>query len=172
MMIIKLPHVKSSTESSLLRHLTRDSQNFTPPSWCKDCPYLAPESHWNMPSQVLYHTLISNCPSPFPASFNPSHCLSLTAFSLFHSDVLTLISLSLSGSHTSTLNLILTASLPTHVSHASTMVLQLTLSTSQCPVKQVLLSSLILFLSSLMFSFHPFIPFIASPLSCCLSSFA
>ena len=45
------------------------------------------------------------------------------------------------------------------------MALRLAPSTSQHPVKRVLLSSLI-------FSFHHFIPFIASPLSCCLSSFA
>ena len=74
-----------------------------------------------MPSRAPYHALISNHPSPFPASFNPSHHLSLAAFSLFHSDVLTLISLGLSGSHALTLDLILTASLPTHVSCASTM---------------------------------------------------
>ena len=122
-----------------------------------------------MPSQVPYCTLISNHPLSFPASFNPSHCLSFTAFSLFHSNVLTFVSLSLSGSHALTLNLTLTALLPTHVSHASTMASQLALSTSQFLVKWVLLSSLILFLSSLIFSFHPFIPFIALLLSCCLS---
>ena len=131
----------------------------------KDHPYPALELHWTMPSQVPYCTLISNCPPSFPASLNPSHHLSLTAFSLFHSNVLTLISLSLPGSHALTLNLILTTSLPTHVSCASTMALQLAPFTLQCPVKWVLLSSLI-------FSFHHFIPFIASPLSCCLSSFA
>ena len=141
---------------------------------CKDHPYPALKSHRTVPSQAPYCALISNHPpsSSFPASLNPSHHLSLTVFSLFHSDVLTLISLSLSGSHASTLDLILTALLPTHMTHVLTMAMQLTPSTLQCPVKWVLLSSLILFLSSLIFSFHPFIPFIASPLSCCLSSFA
>ena len=139
---------------------------------CKDCPYPALESCQTMPSQMPYHTLISNHPPSFPASLNPSHHLSLAAFSLFHSDVLTLISLSLSGSCALTLDLILTTLLPTHTSHALTMASQLALSMLQHPVKWVLLSSLILFLSSLIFSFHHFIPFIASPLSCCLSSFA
>ena len=122
-----------------------------------------------MPSQVPYHTLISNCPSYFPASFNSSHCLSLAAL---HSNVLTLISFSLSGSCASTFDLILTTLLPTHISHGSTTALQLAPSMLQHLVKQVLLSSLILFLSSLIFSFHPFIPFIALPPSCCLSSFS
>ena len=66
MMIIKLPHIKSSTESSLLRHLTRDGQNFTPPGWCKDHPYLALMSRRTVPSRAPYCTLISNCPSSFP----------------------------------------------------------------------------------------------------------
>ena len=139
--------------------------------YCKDHPYPGLELCWTMPSQVPYHALISNHPPSFPASFNPSHHLSLTVFSLFHSDVLTLVSLGLSGSHASTLDLILTTSLPTHVSHVSTMALWLAPSMLQHPVKWVLLSSLILFLSSLIILFHPFIPFIALPLSCCLSSF-
>ena len=119
---------------------------------CKDCPYPALESHWTMPSWVPYCTLISNHPPSFPASLNPSHRLSLTVFSLSHSNVLTLISLSPSGSCASTLNLILTTLLPTHMSHALTTASQIAPSTSQCPVKWVLLSSLILFLSS----FHSF----------------
>ena len=118
-----------------------------------------------MPSRAPYRALISNRPSSFPASFNPSHRLSFAAFSLFHSDVLTLASLGLSGSRASTLDLILTASLPTHASRASITASRLAPSTSQRPVKRILLSSLILFLSSLIFSFHPFIPFILSFLS-------
>ena len=132
-----------------------------------------------MPSRAPYRALISNRPSSFPASFNPSHRLSFAAFSLFHSDVLTLASLGLSGSRASTLDLILTASLHTHASRASITASRIAPSTSQRPVKRILLSSLILFLSSLIlflsslilflssliFSFHPFIPFILSFLS-------
>ena len=136
------------------------------PSCCKDCPYPTLKLCWTAPSWVPYHTLISNHPPSFSTSFNPSHHLSFTAFSLFHSEVLTLISLSLSGSCTSTLDLILTTSLPTHASHALTTALQLTLSILQHPVKWVLLSSLIFFFSSLILSFHPFFPFITSPPSC------
>ena len=86
MMIIKLPHVKSSTESSLLRHLTRDGQNFTPPGWCKDHPYLALKSCQTMPSQVPYCALISNHPSPFSCLFKTPLTTCLFSFSLRCSD--------------------------------------------------------------------------------------
>ena len=110
-----------------------------------------------VPDQAPYHALISNHPSSFPASFNPSHCLHFAAFSWFHPNVLTLVSLGLSGSYALTLDLTSTAPLPTHASHASTMASPLTPSTSQCPVKWVLLSSFHSFhcLTSFMPPFKP-----------------
>ncbi|KAH9979669.1 hypothetical protein BJV74DRAFT_858022 [Russula compacta] len=97
-----------------------------------------------------------------PHSFFLHHPLLLLSFAAFllpshHSDSHTFRSCS--RSYTPALDLASIASLPTYVSCALTMALQLAPSTSQCPVKWACLSSPIL-------SFHRLsLPFILSPLS-------